>query len=103
MKEFTWEFVIYFKYTSPKKSVAAIINTANVTGFLLRTICITNLILITKKQTEYIHTKSCVIAADSGSSSLFNSGIVLESKPKVTCSKGSQQKEGCVVIVMQRE
>lgn len=62
-------------------------------GLLLRTTCITSLISITKKQIVYIHTESCVTASDSVSSSLFSVGIVLESKAKVTCSKGNQQQE----------
>lgn len=53
--------------------------------------CITSLISITKKQIVYIHTESCVTATDSVSLSLFNIGIVLESKKKVICSKGNQQ------------
>lgn len=71
--------------------MAAIISTTNVTGLLLRMTCITSFISITKKQIVYIHTESCVTAADSVSLSLFNIGTVLESKEKFMCSKGNQQ------------
>lgn len=65
---------VCFKFTSLKKAVAAIISITNVTGLLLRMTCITSLISITKKQIVYIHTESCVTAADSVSLSLFNIG-----------------------------